>query len=604
MATEVGKAYVQIVPSAKGISGAISSQLRGESEKAGTSAGLGIAGKIKGVLVGAGIGKAIASSLSAGSDLQQSLGGVETLFKENADIVKKHAQEAYRTAGLSANGYMEQVTSFSASLLQSLGGDTKKAAQAADMAMVDMSDNANKFGTDIGSIQNAYQGFAKQNYTMLDNLKLGYGGTKEEMQRLLQDAGKLSGQKYDMSNLNDVYQAIHVIQQDLGVTGTTAKEASVTFAGSFAAMKASATNLLGALTTNGDVSGSIKALVQTGITFVAGNLIPMMGSLISAIPTAISTVVSMAVPAIQANANTVTGNIVEFLASGLPKMVSSGADMISNFATGLLISKPAVITGIGTILSRIISAILQALPSILSSGVKIIASLARGLLNNLPAIVSAIANVIAKLISTIISNLPKILQTGITLIAKMAAGMISAIPKILATIPKIFSGLKNAVTSIGWGALGRDIIDGIKQGLLNAASSLYNAVRGVISNALKSGQKKAETGSPAKLFDRELGKWMGLGVAQGVRGQAKAVQEAMDEATLGGLRKRGKMFSVSLSQGQNTSTSTNGLLSQMVDLLQTVADKKEQQVVLDTGKVVGALVAPMDRALGIRARRV
>lgn len=203
----------------------------------------------KGVTVAVSVagGAVLGGALNEGAKLQQSTGGVETLFKGDADKVKEYANQAYQTVGISANDYMEQVTSFSASLLSSLGGDTAKSADVANTAMVDMADNANKFGTDMGSIQNAYQGFAKQNYTMLDNLKLGYGGTKEEMQRLLNDAQQLTGVKYNIDNLSDVYNAIHAIQENLGVAGTTADEASKTFSGAFAMMKASVTNLLGNL---------------------------------------------------------------------------------------------------------------------------------------------------------------------------------------------------------------------------------------------------------------------------------------------------------------------------------------------------------------------
>ena len=237
MATQLGKAYVQIIPSANGISGMIQKEMGGEVASAGTSAGqsLGsnLVGTFKKIVAAAGIGKALSATLNEGAALQQSLGGVETLFKDSADKVKGFANEAYKTTGLSANAYMENVTGFSASLLQSLGGDTDKAAETANMAMIDMSDNANKMGTSMESIQLAYQGFAKQNYTMLDNLKLGYGGTKQEMQRLLADAEKLTGVKYDINNLSDVYSAIHAIQENLDITGTTAREAATTFTGSF-----------------------------------------------------------------------------------------------------------------------------------------------------------------------------------------------------------------------------------------------------------------------------------------------------------------------------------------------------------------------------------
>lgn len=285
MATELGKAYVQIIPSAKGISGMIQKELGGEVASAGTSAGQSLGSKMMGALSGviaaAGIGKAIGASINEGAALQQSLGGIETLFKDSADKVKGFANEAYKTTGLSANTYMENVTGFSASLLQSLGGDTDKAANIANMAMIDMSDNANKMGTSMSSIQLAYQGFAKQNYTMLDNLKLGYGGTKQEMQRLLADAEKLTGVKYDINNLSDVYSAIHAIQENLDITGTTAREAATTFTGSFESMKAAAQNVIGKIAIGENVLPALQALAETTSTFLFNNFFPMVGNILS-----------------------------------------------------------------------------------------------------------------------------------------------------------------------------------------------------------------------------------------------------------------------------------------------------------------------------------
>ena len=296
MATELGKAYVQIIPSAKGISGMIQKEMGGEVASAGVSAGesLGskMVGAIKAVVVAAGIGKAIGAALSEGAALQQSLGGIETLFKDSADKVKGFANEAYKTTGLSANAYMENVTGFSASLLQSLGGDTDKAADIANMAMIDMSDNANKMGTSMDSIQVAYQGFAKQNYTMLDNLKLGYGGTKQEMQRLLADAEKLTGVKYDINNLSDVYSAIHAIQENLDITGTTAKEAASTFSGSFESMKAAAQNVLGKIAIGENILPSLRALLDTTSTFLFNNFLPMLGNVFSGLGVVLSEGVS------------------------------------------------------------------------------------------------------------------------------------------------------------------------------------------------------------------------------------------------------------------------------------------------------------------------
>lgn len=285
--TKLADAYVQIIPISEGITSKIKElfkDLPDEGDSAGEKTGESFATKLKKAIAAAGVGAAISkvvtSAFTEGAALEQSLGGVETLFKKHADIVKKNAQDAYKTAGVSANEYMENVTSFSASLLSSLGGDTQKAANVAHTAMVDMSDNANKFGSDMQSIQNAYQGFAKQNYTMLDNLKLGYGGTKSEMERLLQDAQKLSGVEYNIDNLSDVYNAIHTIQQNLDITGTTAKEASTTFSGSFASMKAAAKNFLGVLTSGGDADKAFNDLIGSTETFF-GNVKRLAKSFVS-----------------------------------------------------------------------------------------------------------------------------------------------------------------------------------------------------------------------------------------------------------------------------------------------------------------------------------
>lgn len=286
--TELAKAYVQIIPSADGIKGKLTSALSGEASSAGDAAGktvgTSLGSSIKKVIAAAGIGTAVVgsfkSAISEGAGLQQSLGGIETLFKGSADKVIENAKNAYMTAGLSANEYMESVTSFSASLLQGLAGDTNKAADVADMALTDMSDNANKMGTSMELIQNAYQGFAKQNYTMLDNLKLGYGGTKTEMERLLADASEFSGVKYDINNLSDVYEAIHVIQEEMEITGTTAKEAASTFSGSFTSMKSAAKNLMGNLALGEDIKPAMNALVSSAGTFLFDNLFPMIGDVL------------------------------------------------------------------------------------------------------------------------------------------------------------------------------------------------------------------------------------------------------------------------------------------------------------------------------------
>lgn len=357
MATELGKAYVQIIPSAKGISGMIQKEMGGEVASAGVSAGESLGSKmmgaVSGVIAAAGIGKAIGASINEGAALQQSLGGVETLFKDSADKVKGFANEAYKTTGLSANAYMGNVTGFSASLLQSLGGDTDKAAETANMAMIDMSDNANKMGTSMESIQLAYQGFAKQNYTMLDNLKLGYGGTKQEMQRLLADAEKLTGVKYDINNLSDVYSAIHTIQENLDITGTTAREAATTFTGSFESMKSAAQNVLGKLSLGEDIQPALQALMETTSTFLFGNLIPMIGNILKQIPILILGGIKGVFSGIFGEGlGSIMGSIVTALGSAFLafKAFSTVSGLLSGIPAVLTTIKTAV-TGLFTVMS-------------------------------------------------------------------------------------------------------------------------------------------------------------------------------------------------------------------------------------------------------------
>ena len=335
---EVAQATVTIIPNMKGSQAKIAKDLGANVEPAGESVGKSLGKTVMSGLaklgIAAAIGKTIKDSIDEGGKLQQSLGGIETLFKDNADIVKGYASEAYKTAGLSANEYMENVTSFSAALIKSMDGDTKAAADLANTAMIDMADNANKMGTDMTSIQNAYQGFAKGNYTMLDNLKLGYGGTKQEMERLLADATKLSGVEYNIDNLDDVYSAIHVIQEDLGITGTTAKEAASTFSGSFASMKAAAQDLMGNLALGNDITPQIQALGGTIKTFVVDNLLPMVGNIVQQIPSIVAQLPGM-------------------IADALPDLIPAVTDMVAGLAQGIVDNLPVWIEGVGQLWSAV-----------------------------------------------------------------------------------------------------------------------------------------------------------------------------------------------------------------------------------------------------------
>ena len=388
--TTLGTAYVQIVPSAQGISGSISNVLGGEAESAGTSIGGKLAGFAKKAIIAAGVGtavvKGIKSSMSEGAALQQSyLGGLDTLYGEAAASARQYAREA-SAYGISMNTYSEQAVSFGAALKNAYGGDVRKAAEAANTAIKDMADNQAKMGTDIGSIQMAYQGFAKQNYTMLDNLKLGYGGTKTEMERLLTDAEKLTGIKYDINNLGDVYDAIHVIQGDLGLTGVAAAEASTTFSGSFGAMKASAQNFMGSLALGENVSSSLNQMMTSASTFFFGNFIPMLGTIIKSLPAAIGTFLSQGVP---------------MLLSNISNLISTLATNITSVANGLTSGKvqqwasttiPRIISAAGQMIAKFASSLLANLPKIAVALVKIGAAIVKGLGSALWGKVTAAAN--------------------------------------------------------------------------------------------------------------------------------------------------------------------------------------------------------------------
>lgn len=320
----------------EGVAPKVKSFFGSTGSSAGSSFGSSAASVIKNAIVSAGIGTALKQTLMEGADLQQSQGGIETLFKDDAAGVIAAANEAYRTAGLSANSYMEMVTGFSASLIQSLGGDTQDAASVADMALTDMSDNVNKMGSDMQSIQDAYQGFARQNYTMLDNLKLGYGGTKTEMERLLADAQKLTGVKYDINNLADVYSAIHAIQGELGITGTTALEASYTLTGSFNSMKAAFSNVLGNLALGNDIQPSLEALAATTETFLVDNLVPSVWNIFRALPGSVATLVNELVPgSAESVVQNISSSFVSFVKNKLPDIANSGGDTLRAWAKGI-----------------------------------------------------------------------------------------------------------------------------------------------------------------------------------------------------------------------------------------------------------------------------
>lgn len=459
---ELGKAYVQIVPSAQGIKSALTEmfdeETEGLGEQTGQSIGQELIGTLKKVIAAAGIGKIISDSINMGGALQQSLGGVETLFKDSADTVKEYAAQAYRTVGLSANDYMEQTTSFAASLLSSVSQDTDAAAQLANMAMVDMADNANKMGTDMQDIQNAYQGFAKQNYTMLDNLKLGYGGTQAEMQRMLNDATKISGVKYDLGNLADMYSAIHIIQQEMDITGTTAKEAATTLTGSFAAMKAAAENVMGNWSTGADLTEPLQALADTAQTFLVDNLLPMIGNVLAGIP--------------------------EIVYSLVPELLQTGTELLSSLAQGFTEGIPEFFSTALPQLLAFTDQLRDNAASFVDAGLNLITQLLNGLIAGLPDLIAYVPDIIINICGIINDNMPKILGEGVAIILQLVVGIVKAVPDLLANWKKILQAVLSVISAINWLNIGKNILTGVANGVKSMGSSMLNAFKGGFSSAL------------------------------------------------------------------------------------------------------------------------
>ena len=346
MATELAKAYVQLVPSAKGLKGAITKEL----DPVGGSAGKSFVSKFKGAIAVGAIGVALKKSIEEGAQFEQLAGGVEKLFgKDTAKTIQEYATNAFKTSQMSANTYMSLVTSFSASLISSLNGDTAKSAKIADMAIRDMSDNASVFGSSMEDVQNAYRGFAKQNYTMLDNLKLGYGGTKTEMERLLKDAEKITGIHYDINNLADVYSAIHVIQGELNITGNTAKEASQTIEGSMNMLKGAFSNFLASLSTGGDVATATQNLVESG-TAVINNLIPALGQILQGLLPALGVFIIQGVPQLLTSLGDALTNVATNFQNAVDNMSTEGAGkFVLSFIVGLAKSIPKILVALGDI---------------------------------------------------------------------------------------------------------------------------------------------------------------------------------------------------------------------------------------------------------------
>lgn len=470
MATELAKAYVQIVPSAEGIEKDLEDALSGGSESAGKQSGESFAKRLVKTIAGsaiiAKIGQGISATVNEGANYEQLKGGIETLYKDSADQMITYADLAYHTAGLSANDYMETVTSFSASLLKSLGGDTQAASKAANQAVIDMADNSNKMGTSMESIQMAYQGFAKQNYTMLDNLKLGYGGTKTEMERLLADAQEITGVEYDIDNLSDVYEAIHVIQGELGITGTTADEAATTVSGSAASMKAAFHNVLANLALGRSIGPSLRMLAQSVKTFLIGNLIPMIMNIIGTLP----------------------GALITFVEAMATELAPAGKQMLDSILQGLA-DMPALMSRASDMIAGLLDGITAALPGLLSAGVQILTEIGNGIFNAIPSFISMAGNIVTSLISTVQSAIPNILQAGWDIVSNLGTGLVNNLPAITDAIGQVLDNIGSTLTDEAavsdMLAKGQEIMTNIKDGIANnigtVGSAAYNIITTIIS---------------------------------------------------------------------------------------------------------------------------
>ena len=392
----------------------------------------------------------------------------------------EYANDAYKTAGLSANEYMETVTGFSASLISSLGGDTEKAAKYADMAITDMSDNANKMGSDMASIQNAYSGFAKQNYTMLDNLKLGYGGTKEEMQRLLEDAEKLSGVKYDISSYSDIVDAIHVVQTEMGITGTTAKEAEATISGSIGMLKSSFQNLITGL---GDADADIDKLcdnVVNSFNSVVKNITPVVRNLAKTVPNALEGILDAIAPLLPELLEMGVG-LFEALLSGftsvLPELMNTAASLVTTLVQGIIEALPELI-------ESLVTTLLDAIPQIIETGVELLTALVENLPQIILTIVQALPQIITAVINALVNNIPKIIETGVKLLTALITNLPQIIAEIVRAMPQIITGI---VSALGEGVsqvaeVGKNLVRGLWDGIQSLAGWLWDKVSGWISS--------------------------------------------------------------------------------------------------------------------------
>lgn len=631
--------------------------------------GLATAAKVGTAAVGAaaaGIAVLTKNALNNYAEYEQLVGGVDTLFKDSSAKVQKYAANAYKTAGLSANEYMDTVTSFSASLLQSLGGDTEAAADMANVAITDMSDNANKMGTDMASIQNAYQGFAKQNYTMLDNLKLGYGGTKEEMQRLINHANELNAAQgkytdYSIESYADIVSAIHDVQVEMGIYGTTAKEASTTIQGSVSSMKSAWGNLLvGIADDNADFKTLTEQFVDSLVT-VGENIIPrisvILGGIAQLVTSASTTIIPMVITTITDNLPTllqaavalvgalgqgiidslpaitqaaidilfflsnglidnlptlidgivqVTMTIVQMLTSPdfLTQLIETAILLIMTLANGLIDAIPQLIAAVPLIIGNLLAAIIVELPNIIQMGIDLLFALIDGIIKCIPELVAAVPTLIIAFINGIVNNLDKIILAAPQIIVSLITGIIGAIPELIAAVPRIIAAIADTIRNYDWGSIGRNIVQGLKDGIAGMWDNIKNWFNDKVNSLVGGVKRILGIHSPSKVF-AGIGGFMAEGLGEGFSDEFASVKKDIEGdmsfsagSITAGANSSGNYASGSYGVASGGSGRIVMLLEQYLPMLANM------KVIMDSGQVVGLLAPGMDEELAkINARR-
>lgn len=578
--TNLGQAYVQIMPSAKGIGSNLSKTLSGEMNGVGDSIGAGLGKSIGGTLIkglaalgiGAAVKKLFSEAIQAGAEMQQSFGGLDTIYGSASESMKEMAYQAAQ-AGISANDYAEQAVSFGAALKQAWDGDIVSAAKQADEVIMDIADNSAKMGTDIGSVTQAFQGFAKQNYTMLDNLKLGYGGTKQEMERLLKHATELTGIEYNINNVSDVYEAIHAVQEELGITGVAAIEGAQTFSGSMAAMKASATNLLANMALGEDIKAPLSALLESVKTFLVGNLFPMIGNVLQQLPGIIGSALMWAFENIP--------NIIESVIGFLNNLTKSMTDNSGKFKEALVeIGKAAMEMfknidwkGLGLAVVTFIGTALQIGGQLIWSALKAIGQKAAEWFRNVDW--AGVGRTVINLILQGLSALGQLIWNGLKQLGinawegfknidwgglgkNIIYGIIRGLSNVISTLWNAFRDIAGNIwksfTNTDWSVIGNNLVVGIANGINSAGHWIWDTLKGWAQSAWENVKAFFRIGSPSKLMRDSVGKWIPLGMAEGIEDEGNAVIRAMNDIAADASGTIDADFAYSATTGMDSGT--------------------------------------------------